>query len=71
LRERIKDAYFSLIDETAKGLSADAALRAKLRGEPEVAGAKLLARDAELLKTHLVKRREFLLGEKELQGAVR
>jgi spore coat protein CotH len=56
-----KDTYFPLIDETAKRLGEDAALRAKLRGEPEAAGAKLLARDAELLKTHLVKRREFLL----------
>ena len=28
----------------------------------------LSARDAELLKTHLVKRREFLLGQKELPG---
>ena len=63
-----KDTYFPLIDEMAKRLGDDAALRAKLRGETEAAGAKLLARDAELLKIHLVKRREFLLEQKELPG---
>jgi len=62
-----KDTYVPLIDETAKRLGFDAALRAKFRGEPEAVGARLLARD----KTHLVKRREFLLGQKELQGAGR
>jgi hypothetical protein len=65
-----KETYFPLIDETTKRLGDDAALRAKLRGDPE-AGAKLLARDAELLKTHLVKRREFLLGQKELKDGGR
>ena len=64
-----KDTYFPLIDEMAKRLGDDAALRAKLRGEPEAAGAKLLARDAELLKTHLVKRREFLLGRRSCREA--
>lgn len=66
-----KDTYFPLIDEMAKRLGEDAAIRAKLRGEPEAAGAKLLARDADLLKTHLVKRREFLLAQKELAGGGR
>ena len=66
-----KDTYFPLIDEMAKRLGDDAALRAKLRGEPEAAGAKLLARDAELLKTHLVKRREFLLGRRSYREAGR
>ncbi|HVK10934.1 MAG TPA: CotH kinase family protein, partial [Gemmataceae bacterium] len=66
-----KETYFPLIDETARRLGDEAALRAKLRGEPEAAGAKLLARDADLLKTHLVKRREFLLGQKELTAGGR
>lgn len=61
-----KDTVFPLVDAMTKRLGDDAALRAKLRGEPEAAGAKLLARDAELLKTHLVKRREFLLAQKEI-----
>ena len=50
-------------------LGPDAAIRAKLRGEDEAAGAKLLARDAQLLKDHLTKRRQFLLEQKELKAA--
>ncbi len=61
-----KDTYFPLIDEMAKRLGDEAAIRAKLRGATEVEGAQLLARDAELLKTHLIKRREFLLAQKEM-----
>lgn len=66
-----KETYFPIIDEMAKRLGDDVALRAKLRGETDEAGAKLLARDGELFKTHLLKRREFLLGQKELTKADR
>jgi spore coat protein CotH len=59
--------YFPMIDEMATRLSEDAAIRATLRGEDESAGARLLARDAQLLKTHLTKRRQFLLEQNELQ----
>lgn len=62
-----QDTYFPLIDQMAARLGQDAAIRAKLRGQDESAGAKLLARDAELLKAHLTKRRQFLLEQKELR----
>ena len=62
------DTYFPLIDQTAARLRPDAAIRAQLRGEDEAAGARLLARDAQLLKDHLAKRRQFLLQQKELHG---
>lgn len=63
--------YFPVIDQMAVRLAPDAAARAKLRGEDEASGARLLARDAQLLKDHLMKRREFLLGQQELQDAGR
>lgn len=69
--ERIytQETYFRLIDEMAARLKDDAALRAKLRGDSPEAGHQLLARDVDLLKQHLTKRRQFLLEQKELQGA--
>jgi hypothetical protein len=51
-----------------RALGPEAAIRAKLRGEDEAAGAKLLARDAKLLKDHLTKRREFLLRQDEFRA---
>jgi hypothetical protein len=68
--ERIytQDVYFPIIDQMVIRLGEDAAIRARLRGEDAAAGAKRLARDAELLKTHLTKRRQFLLEQKELQS---
>jgi len=62
-----QERYFALIDELARLLQGDAAIRAKLRGEPADAGRQLLARDAQLLKTHLTKRRQFLLKQKEME----
>ena len=64
-----QDTCFPLIDQMATRLSQDSAIRTKLRGEDEAAGARLLARDAQLLKDHLTKRRQFLLEQKELQAA--
>ena len=61
------DTYFPVIDQMVVRLAPDATTRAKLRGEDEASGARLLARDAQLLKDHLTKRREFLLGQRELQ----
>jgi hypothetical protein len=55
-----------LVDQMVVRLGQDAAIRAKLRGEDDAAGARLLARDAQLLKDHLMKRRQFLLGQQEL-----
>lgn len=64
-----QDTCFPLLDQMVARLGEDAAIRAKLRGEDAAAGARLLARDADLLKTHLTKRQQFLLEQKELQGA--
>jgi spore coat protein CotH len=63
-----QEIYFPLIDQMATRLGEDVAIRARLRGEDAAAGAKLLARDTDLLKTHLSKRRQFLLEQKELQA---
>jgi hypothetical protein len=69
--ERIytQETYVPLIDQLTVRLGADAAIRAKLRGEDEAAGAKLLARDTQLLKDHLTKRRQFLLEQQELAAS--
>lgn len=66
-----EDRYSPVIDSLVKQLEPDAVIRASLRGEDAGKGKKLLLRDAELLKRHLVKRREFLLAQPELaaQGA--
>ena len=63
-----EERYPALIDELSSRLEADAVIRAKLRGEQPDTGKKMLARDAQLLKTHQVKRRQFLLEQQELSG---
>jgi hypothetical protein len=63
-----EERYTALIDALANRLEEDAGIRATLRGEQPDAGKKLLARDAEFLKTHLVKRRQFLLEQQELSA---
>ena len=65
------ETYFLLIDQIVTRLGPDAATRAKLRSEEETVGRRLLARDAQLLKDHLMKRRQFLLGQQELQDGGR
>jgi hypothetical protein len=60
--------YFPPIDGLVTLLTEEAEIRAKLRGESADAGKKLLARDAQLLKTHLDKRRQFLLQQPELKS---
>jgi hypothetical protein len=62
------DVYFPLIDQTAARIAPDSAIRAKLRGEDEAVGGRMLARDAHLLKEHLTRRRQFLLEQSELQA---
>lgn len=64
-----EERYFPLIDALAARLQADAALRAVLRGEEPDTGKKLLERDAQLLKSHLSKRTQFLLERTELADA--
>ena len=62
-----KENFFPLIDEMADRLREDVILRAKLRGEDAASGTRVLARNVELFKTHLLKRRQFLLEQKELR----
>jgi len=61
-----EERYSQLIDALVSRLEADAGIRATLRGEQPEAGKKLLTRDAQLLKDHLAKRRQFLLQQQEL-----
>lgn len=63
-----KENYFSLIDETAKRIKEDVILRAKMNGGDADWGTQQLDRHVELLKTHLLKRREFLLAQDELKN---
>ena len=57
----------AIIDQLVARIGEDTQIRAKLRGEDEAVGKRLLVRDAQLLKSHLTKRRQFLLEQKELQ----
>jgi len=66
-RVHTPDTDLPLIDQSVVRRGPDAATRAKLRGEEETVGPRLLGRDAQLLKDHLMKRRQFLLGQQELQ----
>jgi hypothetical protein len=62
-----RENYFPLLDETAQRLNDDVRLRARVaRGDVNGAPAQL-ADNVESLKTHLVKRREFLLAQPELK----
>ena len=67
--ERIytKEVYFPLIETMARNLEEDVRLRAEATGRAADSGTQELARNVELLKTHLVKRREFLLHQEELR----
>jgi hypothetical protein len=67
--ERIytKEVYFQLIDTMATNLEDDVRLRAEATGRAADSGTQELARNVELLKTHLIKRREFLLHAEELR----
>ncbi|MBK9140147.1 MAG: CotH kinase family protein [Verrucomicrobia bacterium] len=64
-----EERYSRLLDELAQRLEADVMIRAKLRGEQPDTGKQLLARDVQLLKTHLIKRREYLLQQPELSSS--
>ena len=59
--------YRPLIEETAARLKEDVALRAEAAGQDAEAGAATLRQNVEFLKTHLRKRREFLLQQEELR----
>lgn len=63
--------YLPLIDAMVDQLGEDARLRAKLAGESPDQGTERLARNAESLRVHLKKRRQFLLEQAELRSATR
>jgi hypothetical protein len=62
------EIYFPLIDAMADRLREDVILRARARGEDSGAAMRALARNAALLKTHVFKRRQFLLDQPELRA---
>lgn len=55
------EIYFPLIDSMADRLREDVRLAAEAYGKDPESGTRILARNVESLKTHLVKRRQFLL----------
>jgi hypothetical protein len=62
-----EENYFPLIDALAERLKDDVKLRAKVTiGNPEI-GLDQFEKNLESLKTHLTKRREFLLEQAELR----
>lgn len=63
-----EEAFFPAIDALANRLQEEVRVRAQATwGNPE-AGTERLRQNVKSLKTYLVKRREFLLKQPELQG---
>jgi hypothetical protein len=60
--------YDAFIDRTAAAVREDAALRARLNDQDAEAADAQLRQNVEFLKTHLRKRREFLLQQDELRA---
>ena len=58
--------YFPLLKSTAERLQEDVVLRAKMHGSDENYAKTVLDHNIEMLKTHLLKRRAFLLEQPEL-----
>ncbi len=61
------ERYNPLIDAAVARLESDAALRSSLMGESGEAGRDYLRANAQALKDHIIKRREFLLNQPELK----
>lgn len=62
------EVCFPQIDALAERLDEDVRLRAEASGRTAEDGMRELARNVDLLKAHLVKRRAFLLDQEELAG---
>ena len=62
-----KEIYFPIMDDLADRLKEDVKLRAKLTYGDPAGGVTRLQENLESLRTHLVKRREFLLEQDELK----
>ena len=58
--------YFPLLKQTAERLNEDVILRAKMHGSDEGYAKQVLEHNIESLRTHLLKRRAFLLEQPEL-----
>jgi hypothetical protein len=61
------ETYFPLMEVLARSLEEEVRARAEETGRAAGAGAQELARNLELLKTHLIKRRQFLLEQDEIR----
>jgi len=63
-----KEVYFPLMEVMASSLEEDVKLRGEATGMATDAARQELARNVELLKDHLVKRRQFLLEQPEVHS---
>jgi len=63
-----KEIYFPLLDQTTDLLKDDVKLRAKVAWGDVNNAPRRFAEDVDSLKTHLTKRREYLLAQPELQN---
>ncbi|MDP2896763.1 MAG: CotH kinase family protein [bacterium] len=63
-----QDVYFPLIDEMADRLIDDLRLAAKSHGEDPENSVRVLEKNVPSLRTHLLKRRGFLLEQEELRS---
>ena len=63
-----KEVYFPLMGVMASSLEEDVKLRGEATGKATEAARQELARNVELLKDHLVKRRQFLLEQPEVHS---
>ncbi len=63
-----KEIYFPLIDQTADLIKEEVILRARMMGGDADWGTQQLNRHVQLLKTHLLKRRAYLLDQEELKN---
>lgn len=61
------EVYFPLLDAMARSLEEDVQARAVAAGKTAEVGTAELARNIELLKTHLRERRKFLLEQDEIK----
>ncbi|MDB5323662.1 MAG: Inner spore coat protein [Phycisphaerales bacterium] len=62
------EIYNPLLDATVPRLEEDVRMRAKLNGQNADEAVKQLKTNVECLKSHLAKRREFLLGQAEIKA---
>lgn len=62
-----EEVYFPLMDGMSASLEEDVKLRADASGRASEDGTRELARNVELLKTHLTQRRRFLFEQDEIR----